>query len=353
MKGPTRRRLARVHAWAGAILAAPLLLIAASGACLLHRDALFVPRDWRVAEVPATAAADRELVRLLSEEEVRGAVSIQPARGPRGFHVIEDAAGGITYWRVGARAAESRIPLRLRLERSLLELHEHLLLGETGDYLVRAIGPLAASLVALGLFLWWPMRAGWRANDLLPRSIARPRLVRSHLALGAAAGILCFIHASTGAMMANNPAIRSWLKPHADPRAMQVPPTARPFVPHDPYAAFEALREVHVRGEITRLTRAETANQWSMRLRLPGERHPNGRSSITLDLDQGRITAARDARMAGLPGAYDDTAFPLHTGSLFGPFQRTIWTAGALSLVLLALLGTFSFVRHRLSSRNP
>lgn len=347
LNSPARRRLARIHAWTGAILAAPIVLIALTGACLLYRENLFVPRDWRAAQDPTIAAADRELARLLSQEGLREAVSIQPARGLRGFHVIEYAAGGMEYWRVGAQAAEHHVPLRLRFERSLLELHEHLLLGVAGDYLVRAIGPLVALLVVAGLLLWWPMRTGWRARDLLPRSVARPRLVRSHLALGAAAGVLCFIHASTGAMMANNPAIRSWLTPLADPRALRVPSTARPFTPHDPSAAFEAMRGIYARGEITLLTRATAGPQWSMRLRLPGEYHPNGRSSITLDFDQGRITATRDARRAGIPGRYDDTTFPLHTGKLFGPLQRVLWMAGALSLAVLATLGALSFARQQ------
>lgn len=353
MNGTRRKQLARIHAWAGAILALPMLLIALSGASLLYKDALFVPQDWRITQPPTPALADQEIVRLLSLDRLQRAASIQPARGVRGFHVIEEADGRIGYWRVGAQAPETDIPLRLRLERPLLELHEHLLLGVPGDYLVRTIGPLVALLVVLGLLIWWPMRRGWRARDLLPRSPARPQLIRSHLALGAAAGLLCLVHASTGAMMANNPAIRAWLKPLTDPRSVQLPPAAKPFSPGDPAAAILALREVYGRGEITQLNGKTGGSQWSLKLRLPGEDHPNGRSNMTLDLAAGRIVAVRDARISGAPGSYDDTVFPLHVGTLFGPLQRGFWLAGALSLATLATLGLVSFLRRRPQGRRP
>ncbi|NJO12182.1 MAG: hypothetical protein HC872_00465, partial [Gammaproteobacteria bacterium] len=146
--------------------------------------------------------ADLEAARLLAHAALQDVESIQLARGLRAFHVTTDRLGQHGYWRFGADRPETDIPQRLRVEPLVLELHEHLLLGKTGDVIVRTLGPIAAALMIVGLMLWWPLRTGWRARDVLPRSASRSHLLRSHLALGALGGLLLVTHAATGALMA-------------------------------------------------------------------------------------------------------------------------------------------------------
>lgn len=350
MAGSRHPTLARLHAWTGLVLALPLIVIALSGAVLLFRDPLLVPADWR-REPPAAAADDAELARLMTLPALREAEAVTLARGERGFHLVTGRDGRLAWWRVGAEAPAdpAAVPQALRLEPQLLELHEHLLLGGFGDLLVRFAGPLATALLVVGLWMWWPLRRGWRRRDLVVHGNGRPQLLRSHLALGALAGVLCLAHAASGALMANNPAIRAWLKPLGDPRAAEWPAGGPPrdFAPGDPAAALAALRRLHPAGEITVLTPpAGAGDQWSLRLRLPGEDHPNGRSSAVLELAAGRIGAVRDARLAGIPGAYDDLVFPLHVGTLFGGWQRWLWLVGGIALARLALLGALSWLRR-------
>jgi uncharacterized iron-regulated membrane protein len=349
------RTLARLHGWAGVLVALPLLLIAASGTALLYKDALFVPATWRANEasdaaaVDGQSAADAEVVRLIAMPALQRVDSIQLARGRRAFHVVEQPDGAAAYWRRGATTPSAAVPLRLRAERTVLELHEHLLLGAAGDVAVRMIGPLVAVLLGVGLVLWWPLRRGWRARDLLPRGTGRPQLLRAHLALGGALGLLFLVHATSGALMANNPSVRAWLKPFTPPQATR-PPADRPlgFAPGDAVAAIAAVRVLFPGGEITQLapTAEGTATTWSMKLRLPGEDHPNGRSNVTLDVAGGMVLALRDARLAGAPGAYDDTLFPLHTGTLLAPWQRPLWLLGGFALACAALAGALSFLRR-------
>jgi uncharacterized iron-regulated membrane protein len=344
------RTLARLHAWSGVLLGLPLLLIAASGASLIYKDALFVPPEWRApANAPSQAAVDAEAARLVAMPSLQRVDSVQLARAGRDFHVVEHADGTLSYWRRGATTPSAAVPLRLRAERVVLELHEHLLLGATGDVAVRTIGPLVAVLLGVGLVLWWPLRRGWRARDLLPRGTDRPQLLRAHLALGGALGLLFLVHATSGALMANNPSVRAWLKPFTPPQATR-PPADRPlaFAPGDAVAAIAAVRALFPGGEITQLAPAAegTATTWSLKLRLPGEDHPNGRSNVTLDVAGGTVVALRDARRAGAPGANDDTLFPLHTGTLFGPWQRPVWLLGGLALASAALAGALSFLQR-------
>ncbi len=338
--------LAKLHTWVGIVVAVPLLLIALTGTILLFKDSLFLPSEWR-NDAPGSGTLDAETARLLALPALKEADSISLARGVRAFHVVTGPDGTLTYWRAGAESAEALVPARLRIEHSVLDLHETLLLGNAGDVVVRVIGPVVATLLLIGVVLWWPLRRGWRARDLLPAKSGQAQLLRAHLALGSAAAVLLVVHASTGAMMANNPSIRAWLKPLTDPKAARLPEAAHvSFEPGNPSAAILSVRSIFPRGEITQLTPSAAGAEWSLKLRLPGESHPNGRSSVTIDLAGGRILSIRDAREAGPPGRYDDIVFPLHVGTLMGTWQRYVWAAGGASLVLLILLGAISFLRR-------
>lgn len=332
------------------MLAAPLICIALSGLVLLFKDPLLLPADWRRAEAPP-AEADAEVVRLLGNPAVRNLESIAPARADRGFHLAKRRDGTPEWWLPGAAlpVASDQLPWRLRLETRLIDLHGKFLLGRPGEFALKFIAPLAALLLFAGLVLWWPLRRGWRWRDLPVRQAGRPQLLRAHLALGALAGVLGLLHASSGAMLANNPAIRDWLAPLVEARASEWPAGAgsREFAPGNPRAAIAALRRLHPAGRITLLSPPDGATgAWTLKLRLPGEAHPNGRSFVALDVGAGHVGEVRDARAAGLPGVYDDLLYPLHLGTLFGGWQRWVWLASGIALARLALLGALAYSRR-------
>jgi uncharacterized iron-regulated membrane protein len=355
-----RPALARLHAWTGVTLALPLLLLVISGSAMLFKDALFVPAGWRVPAAAPRAAADpdAEIARLIALPGLQAVDAVQLARGGRDFHVVEAPGAAPTYWRTGASVAATDAPWRLRAEHLVLELHAHLLGGAPGEIAVRVLAVFAVAVVVVGLVMWWPMRRGWRARDLLARSSARPQLLRAHLAIGGAAGVLVLAHVTSGLLLAFNPPVRAWLKPFADPRATQAPQgVSLDFAAGDPVAAMAALRRVFPQGPVTQLAPLPAAGgtQWSLKLRLPGEDHPNGRSNVTLDVAAGRLVATRDARLAGAPAAYDDVLYPLHIGRLFGDAQRLLWLLGGIVIFRLVTAGVTAFLRRpaRGSSRRP
>jgi uncharacterized iron-regulated membrane protein len=89
-----------------------------------------------------------------------------------------------------------------------------------------------------------------------------------------------------------------------------------------------------------------------VKFRLSGERHPNGRSTLTLDLDQGRVVAQRDARLGGLPAFYDDVLYGFHSGELAGPVQAWLWLAGTLGLGVVTVSGALAWLRGRRDNRR-
>lgn len=347
MTPATVRGVASAHRWVGLALCLPLLAIAASGALLLFRDALWVPDEWRSVAWDA-AAADAALAAVLDADSRWRYVDL--ARPGRAFHLIgEDVAVPPRVLSIGA-SSPSPLPVRLAVEQWLFQLHTRLLAGEPGKLVVRIVGPAALASLLAGLVLWWPRRRGWRGRDLLgPGAGSRPGLLRWHLAWGGAAAVVLLPLVGSGALMAHNPAIRAWLAPLSPlPADLAADVSSRRFAPHDLAAALAAARATWPVGAPTQLSRpADAPGRLTVKFRLPGERHPNGRSTLTLDLQEGRVVAARDARLGGVPAAYDDVLYGFHIGELGGPAHAWAWLAGAIGLGLLAVSGTLAWLRRR------
>lgn len=353
MRPAATRGLVRVHRWIGLALCLPLVAIATSGALLLFRDVLWVPAEWRAASWDA-AAADTALAAALALDEAWRYVDL--ARPGRAFHLVGvDAVTTPRVLPVGA-ATPGPPPARLAVELWLFQLHTRLLAGESGQQVVRVVGPVAFASVVAGLLLWWPRRGGWRGRDLLgPGAGSRPGLLRWHLAWGGAAALVLLPLVGSGALMAHNPAVRSWLAPLAPPAAaLPVELAGRRFAPGELAAAIGAARAVWPDGEPTQISRpAKDPATLTVKFRLPGERHPNGRSTLTLDVEEGRFTAMRDARRGGPPAAYDDVLYGLHIGALAGPAHAWAWLAGALGLAVLTVSGVLAWLRGRRGTRRP
>jgi uncharacterized iron-regulated membrane protein len=343
------RSLVQVHRWLGLALALPLLAIVLSGALLLFKDTLWVPGEWRSSTL-SVAQSDAALARFLADDAAWLFVDV--ARPGRAFHVVGYADEHERPLRVGATATEVP-PTRLAVAETLFALHTRLLAGEAGKWLIRVLGPLAVVSLLLGFLAWWPRRRGWRSRDLRPDSLARPGLLRLHLAWGAAALVVLLPLLLSGALLAHNPTLRAWLRPLGPVAAPLSEDIAeRRFVPGDPAEAISAARGLWPKGRLTQLSRrAAGSSEITLKFQLSGERHPNGRSTITLDLDSGRVVGLRDARLGGLPAAYDDFLYGFHIAHLGGVLQAWLWLASALALLALIASGTVAWLRKRRRGR--
>lgn len=343
------RGLLQVHRWLGLALALPLLVIVLSGALLLFKDTLWVPGEWRAGEL-SVAQSDAALARFLGDDSAWLFVDV--AAPGRAFHVVGYADEHALPLRVGATATEAPPP-RLAVAETLFALHTQLLAGESGKWLIRVLGPLAVVSLLVGFLVWWPRRRGWRRRDLQPASTTRLGLLRLHLAWGAAALVALLPLLLSGALLAHNPTMRAWLKPLGPvPAPLSEDIAARYFTPGDPAAALASARSLWPEGRLTQLARrAAGSPEITLKFQLPGERHPNGRSTITLDLDSGKVVGLRDARLGGLPAAYDDYLYGFHIAHLGGVLQAWLWLASALALLLLIASGTVAWLRKPRRSR--
>lgn len=337
------RLLARIHLWIGIAIALPLAAIALSGSLLVFRDTLWLPADWRM-EPRQTAATDAELAAALAGDA--GWRYVDLANHGRGFHVLTDADHGERVLKAGA-AATVPAPARIAVAQFLYRLHAQLLVGDAGKVVVRVVGPLALASLVIGLLIWWPRRSAWRASDLASLAMRRPPLLRFHMAWGAVALIVLLPLATSGTLLAHNPAIRAWLRAQAPPARPLAPEVeALRFTGGDLGAALAAARRVWPDGYLTQIGRVGAdAERLTLKFRLPGERHQNGRSFLSLDLENGRVESAIDARLGGFPAAYDDFLYPFHTARFGGAMQGWLWITAAMSLLALLTTGILAWLR--------
>lgn len=356
--------LTRLHTWVGVLLALPLLLLATSGTLLVFKDNLFLPAELQAR---GSVPTNDQLGRLLASLPPDWA-TVYVADETRAFHTVVFRDGTEKYVRADAQPGAPRavltpprtaptpslepLPPGLRIENALYRLHTTFFLGEIGKLVVKIAGPLALALLIVGLYVWWPRRRIWRWRDLRPSSPTRPQLMRFHmsLAVASAAFFVCLI--VSGALLAHAPTIREWLKPWS--ARASIPSTSLAllrFTPGDYTQALEVGHEVLPAGELTRIINVSSTDPANspkllLRIRLPGEAHPYGRSSVTLNLASGRVEAARDARRGGWPAAYDDWLYPFHTAHLGGAAQRFVWLIAGLALLTTSAAGLLSFTRR-------
>lgn len=343
-----------LHAWAGAVLALLLVVLGLSGSLLVFKD------DWLRATIPAARAAAAptpealgaaaEALERTHPGQMKTLVFARPDLGVHRAYLDGEtnayADGGgavVAVWR------ESR-----KLEAWLFDLHHHLLAGETGAVVVGVAGVAGALLTLTGFVIWLP---AWRsfAWRIWPRSPRRRELVSVHRDTGmiflAPVLMLCL---TGGAIIFYEPtqALMTAAFPGGAAAPKEKPKVGSGDVdwPKALAAAQARFPEATLRMAIWPSTPGAPA---VVRMRQPGEWHPNGRSQVMIDPATSRVVRALDSR-ALAPGmrAYN-TFYPLHAASIGGRLYDALIFASGLALASLGGFGLWSFlVKPRRRARS-
>lgn len=323
-----------------------LALLGLSGAILVHKEewiALPHAGDSLVRDPEALAAATEK---LLAEP---GAQSIVYASDRLGLLQLRSAGGGGLYADQAGGVVTRWSSQWERPELWLFDFHHHLFTGDTGETVIGIAGLAAILFVITGAILWWRTRKTFKFR-LLPKRLSRPAIVMHHRDLGIVVAPLLLLSALTGTMMIFRPVAETVMAPfggYGIVTASLATPKVKsgPLATHPDWRAI--LRIAHARFpdatiRILSLPR-KPGEPITIRMKRDAEWLPNGRSTLWIDAQDGRVLAARDALALPAGGQAFNAAYPLHAAKVGGLGWRLVMTISGLALTLLGSLTVWSF----------
>ncbi|MFN3522108.1 MAG: PepSY-associated TM helix domain-containing protein [Phenylobacterium sp.] len=333
-----------LHAWAGATVSLLLMLMGLSGAFLVFEDdwvRLSVPGADQPAQTqPAALGAAAEAV----EARHPGAVRSLAFGGPHlGVHRVRFAGPKGEYVRPDGGVAAAWTGLG-RPEVAVFELHHRLLSGKTGETVV-GVGGLCLVLLAItGFIAWVPARRSfaWR---LWPGGTGRRDLLAAHRDVGLMFCAPLLVMGATGAAMIFDQAARgvlTGLAPGPAPASAKVEARAGDV---DWPRALAAAQARFPDAQIRIIAwPAKPGAPASVRLKRPGEWHPNGRTLVLVDPATSAVLRAEDAQAWGLGLRIYNGLYPVHSAAVGGRAYDAVIAATGLALASLGGFGLWSFL---------
>ncbi|OWT80234.1 MULTISPECIES: PepSY domain-containing protein [unclassified Achromobacter] len=262
----------------------------------------------------------------------------------------------------------------------LYGLHSALWLQQTGKAILACVAGIYVLLMITGLVLWWPRKWPPTLRIELRKGLLRG-LFDVHRTVGALLALALCVSIATGAYLAWRP-IGGWITAASGaskvlapklpklPMPMPLPmPSQSAGAPASPEQSSAADRGASPRQPLDALAASAQAafpdgridlflytphldRPLVVRMHVPDDPHPNGRSTVWLDPRTGAVLGK--VRWNDLdPGTrINSIVYPLHTGELGGvPLQAAIATLG-LALATLGISGLWLWLRRRSARRR-
>lgn len=336
-----RKGLVRVHRWLGLAAALFWLVQAVTGVLIVFHWEL---DDAGIAGVPSATslpAIERRLYALAPPNSGRTVESLWTTAGAANrYDVAVATAAGEESVRIDGAGNVLRT-LRSG-ERSgfdtLVVIHQNLLGGDGGAWIVGVSGALLLSNIVAGLYIAWPRGRGWRqAFRPPPRRVPRlARLYGWHRLLGLWLGVPALVTVAVGVLLVFENGVAHLIgatELEAPLAAAAGPPASFSQVAATALARYpgSTLTAVSFPGG--------DRSSWTVRVRQGGEwRRAYGTTTLFLGRD-GRIMADYNARRAPLARWVMDALYPIHTGESGGPVGRLAVLAIGLWLLSVSIIG--------------
>lgn len=334
-----------IHAWAGAVLALILVVLGLTGALLVLKE------DWirltlpqaraEVATTPQALGAAAEALERARPGEIRTIAFGGPHLGVHKLYFRKAETEGYA-------AADGRVLAEwtgpARAEAFVFDLHHYLLAGERG-MIIAGVAALAGAVLALtGLIVWAPAwrSFGWR---LWPRSTRRRELLSAHRDLGIVFAAPVLVFCLTGGAIVFNDQTKALLTaifPHQAPELF-APPPGRGDIdwPKALAAAQAAFPDAQLRMASWP---ARPGDPVSIRMKLPAEWHPNGRTVVKIDPASSTVLEASSAEGLGTALRISNAIYPIHAASVGGRAYDLVTFLSGLALAGMGGFGLWSFV---------
>jgi uncharacterized iron-regulated membrane protein len=236
---------------------------------------------------------------------------------------------------LGASAQRNQFAKKVR------QFHTQLLAGFIGNQIVTWSSAGLAVLAVSGLILWWP-----RKVITVKAGSSLPRLNNDlHHSLGFWSSWAMLLFAATGLMLhfAHTPDDDPYSASATVTRAAKQASLAQ---------IVSAAQQCFPDGAVMRMSIPLNAAQpVSVGIRLPEDRTPLGRSSVTVDRITGAVVAKLSTRKA--PLRYRLLKLwtrELHTGDIYGWPTRILAAVSSLALAMLAFSGAMIWINGKMAA---
>lgn len=344
----SRRHWVVAHRWVALALGAHWLLLAFTGMLLVfHRE---IETAWIGAGPAIERPVDLEQAVLAAERPgasvIRVTVQDFPIRALRVF--LENARGQEV---VTLDASSGRILSATALDgsgspsgmvRYVYRLHQQLLLGHNGEWLVGASGLFLLLTVVAGARLGWPRRGNWK-RTLWPRVAGKPwqKFYAVHRAIGLVVGVLLILSALSGAGMIWSKELRALFAASGQAELLSARPEQRGLLGISPNEALARAAGEFPEAQFARIDLpGPDSTIYVVQLRQPDEwRTVFGTSAVAVDGRDGRVLWRKDPLQDRWGDRLLDALFSLHNGEWLGLPGRLLMALTGLLLSILIGLG--------------
>lgn len=363
-----RLLIRRIHLWLGLSLGVIFVLLAATGSALifyieiddaLHREVQ--SQTTTIAPGWDSTVWDRALATGRAHWphsggtwsfEVTGEGGTIPARYyPPSTHSHHHAEREMVWFSSdGARVVRVE-PWGGYLMSWLYELHANLLTGEAGRQVAGWSGFATLIMLVTGVITWWPRGSWGKAVAFKPNAVPMRRLRDLHKLTGLWSGLLLFVLALTGALLA-----LPEMKAKLFDAVFHGPSNHLP-----PLSAESAEKQVSIQQALAAAHKALPSSRVAFidvpadgreafRMRVQVQNDPHFRfpsSNIYVDQHSARVLAVQDVRQGGSGATISSWIRTLHDGTVGGVATRMLFVILGLIPALLFVTGLLRW-RYRI-----
>lgn len=219
----------------------------------------------------------------------------------------------------------------------IFDIHHHWLIGDAGEKASGYIHLAVLLLLILGIYAWWP-KSWSKSLHLALRGSAIKIHYSWHRVIGALTSLAMLLAVATGVGMVFYTQVQSVLLATFGGEIRNVSRTVTPGRQMLDWQPLQAvINETLPEGQIRLISfPAEPDHALSVRKRMPGEWHQNGRSFIYINPYTAEAFAANNAMEEGLGLRLTHKIYPLHSAGIGGGVYVTLLAiAGFAPLVLV------------------
>jgi uncharacterized iron-regulated membrane protein len=331
-----------VHRWLGICAGLLWLVQAVTGTIIVFH---WEEDDATISTAHANtdfAAIGQTIARLAPAGSGREVTQVWTSAGFKDRYdifVLDQASGGVSTVRVSGDGKPIRVTPAggQSLMNTIVLLHQSLLGGTPGRWVIGASGFLLLSNLIFGSYLAWPRRGHW-ARALSPPATGGPlaRTYGWHRSLGLIGVAPALVSVIAGILLAYNAPLSNLLG---------VAPSTLPPRPGTPRVGFsEAITTAQQCIPLAAFAAVELPTSedatYKVHLRAPGEwRRAYGESMVSVDAVTGRVRNVTMARDAPPKLFWFNALAPTHTGEAFGIMGRLVVLCTGLWLATMIVLG--------------